>query len=309
MSRNLLIYLFASIVLVCTYAQNTGSATNTTSTTLAPTTSNETTTAKPETTTTAKPETTTTVKPNTTTTAKPTPEPTPGPIPTPEQWTGNVTIENNTCISVQFSVQISFKYNNSETREELTGFTIPKNASVNSKNSKCSQNETKPEVIFITFANEEHTSANLTLTFTKTNDSKVIVESIELSFIATSELMPGLDSKYIGKNLKANKNGLTLFKVASDHSYLCRAEQSASLDSQAEPISDVQIKFTDSKVEAYIEKKKGGKFDSEIDCKSADISDVVPIAVGAALAGLVVIVLIAYFIGRRRSRRLAYQSV
>jgi len=39
------------------------------------------------------------------------------------------------------------------------------------------------------------------------------------------------------------------------------------------------------------------------------VTDVVPIAVGASLAGLVVIVLIAYLLGRRRSRARGYQSV
>jgi lysosomal-associated membrane protein 1/2 len=48
---------------------------------------------------------------------------------------------------------------------------------------------------------------------------------------------------------------------------------------------------------------------SAIDCPADDASDTVPIAVGAALAGLVVIVLIAYLIGRRRSRARGYQSV
>jgi len=38
------------------------------------------------------------------------------------------------------------------------------------------------------------------------------------------------------------------------------------------------------------------------------ISNIVPIAVGAALAGLVVIVLVAYLIGRRRTKR-GYESV
>jgi lysosomal-associated membrane protein 1/2 len=46
------------------------------------------------------------------------------------------------------------------------------------------------------------------------------------------------------------------------------------------------------------------------ECPADDESNsVVPIAVGAALAGLVVIVLIAYLIGRRRSRRQGYESV
>ena len=40
-----------------------------------------------------------------------------------------------------------------------------------------------------------------------------------------------------------------------------------------------------------------------------DMSDAIPLAVGIALLALVSIVLIAYCVGRRRSRRLTYQSV
>ncbi|GIX75526.1 hypothetical protein CEXT_330101 [Caerostris extrusa] len=39
------------------------------------------------------------------------------------------------------------------------------------------------------------------------------------------------------------------------------------------------------------------------------VNDIVPIAVGIALLALVVVVLIAYFVGRRRSRQKGYQSV
>jgi len=46
-----------------------------------------------------------------------------------------------------------------------------------------------------------------------------------------------------------------------------------------------------------------------LQCPADDATDVVPIAEGAALAGLVVIVLIAYLVGRRRSRARGYQSV
>ncbi|KAK6027959.1 hypothetical protein OSTOST_06004 [Ostertagia ostertagi] len=38
-------------------------------------------------------------------------------------------------------------------------------------------------------------------------------------------------------------------------------------------------------------------------------SDIVPIVVGACLAGLVVIVLVAYLIGRARAKRQGYASV
>lgn len=50
---------------------------------------------------------------------------------------------------------------------------------------------------------------------------------------------------------------------------------------------------------------------AEVDCKddsAVAVSNLVPIIVGAALGGLILIVLIAYLIGRRRSRR-GYEQV
>lgn len=38
-------------------------------------------------------------------------------------------------------------------------------------------------------------------------------------------------------------------------------------------------------------------------------SDIIPIIVGACLAGLVIVILIAYFIGRARAKRQGYASV
>ncbi|KAH8009904.1 hypothetical protein HPB51_021702 [Rhipicephalus microplus] len=48
---------------------------------------------------------------------------------------------------------------------------------------------------------------------------------------------------------------------------------------------------------------------SAVECSAGDISNIVPIAVGSALAALVIIVLIAYLIGRSKSRQKGYQSV
>lgn len=314
-----ILYLFASIALVCAQNTTVNDSTGNSTTHSPPTTASikpsaQTTTTVAPTTTTKNP--TTTVPSKTTTiTPKPTPAPTPVPIPAVEPFRGNVTEEeedksNNTCINVQFGVKITMKYNTTDKVVVSTGFIIPSNASVNSQSSHCSQvNKTNSEAITIRFDNTEHTSATLTITFNK-NDTNVFVEDIALSFKATQDLFPGLDSKLIGTTVKVYTNDTNLFKVAKTHAYTCSAVQSAKLDlGGVDNIHDVLIEFTDSKVEAYIDKSKKGVFDSEIDCKSADISDVVPIAVGAALAGLVIIVLIAYFVGRRRSRRLAYQSV
>jgi lysosomal-associated membrane protein 1/2 len=70
------------------------------------------------------------------------------------------------------------------------------------------------------------------------------------------------------------------------------------------------IRLTDLKFLAHGERPSDDDFGYATEC-DADFtnSDIVPIAVGCALAALVVIVLIAYLIGRKRSRQKGYQSV
>jgi len=51
-----------------------------------------------------------------------------------------------------------------------------------------------------------------------------------------------------------------------------------------------------------------GEFQISMDCTYRP-NDVVPIIVGCALASLVLMVLVAYLVGRRKSRARGYQSV
>jgi len=97
-----------------------------------------------------------------------------------------------------------------------------------------------------------------------------------------------------------------LFEVKGEKSYLCDAEVKINQN-------DNTVAFGSAHIDSFRTEKNTGKepvYRDAVDCKPKDdINDMVPIAVGIALLALVVIVLIAYFIGRRRSRRLAYQSV
>ena len=45
------------------------------------------------------------------------------------------------------------------------------------------------------------------------------------------------------------------------------------------------------------------------DCEPYEAPDVVPIAVGCALAALIIIVLVAYLVGRRRNQARGYLSM
>lgn len=56
-------------------------------------------------------------------------------------------------------------------------------------------------------------------------------------------------------------------------------------------------------------KQNNDQFATARDCEAIDTPDIVPIAVGCALAGLVVVVLIAYLVGRRRAQARGYLSM
>ncbi|CAG2180158.1 unnamed protein product, partial [Oppiella nova] len=221
---------------------------------------------------------------------------TPPPIPKPEQWNGTVTEGNVTCIQAQFAIQVVVKYNDTNGKELEGGFVIPKNATVS---GNCVGQSEPLEVMTIKFTNVGNTSATLTLKFNQTEGNKTFyVTDVELSFNLTRELFPDfVDTKLYNTLQTVSNPSADLFSVASAHAYTC-ATQSVQLEKLPDGVKEIQIDFTQSKVAAFMDHTKG-QWDSEIDCKSSEISDVVPIAVGAALAGLVVIVLIAYFIGRR----------
>lgn len=73
--------------------------------------------------------------------------------------------------------------------------------------------------------------------------------------------------------------------------------------------TDVHITFKDVVIKHPFH-FGGETVDAEYVCAADDdMDDKIPLAVGAALIFLVLIVIISYYVGVRRSRRLTYQSV
>lgn len=71
----------------------------------------------------------------------------------------------------------------------------------------------------------------------------------------------------------------------------------------------VQITIVELRVEPFLPAAANGEFETSEICEDDKLpNNVVPIAVGAALAGLVVLVLVMYLIGRRQHQR-GYQTV
>lgn len=110
------------------------------------------------------------------------------------------------------------------------------------------------------------------------------------------------------------------FQTPINRSYLCldlgTMSMAAELHDSTEPGGDSgeklnNVTFTARRVQFDAFRSANismNVFQESLDC-SYKPSDVVPIVVGCALAGTVLLVLIAYLVGRRRNRARGYQSV
>uniref|UniRef100_A0A0B7AR74 Lysosome-associated membrane glycoprotein 5 n=1 Tax=Arion vulgaris TaxID=1028688 RepID=A0A0B7AR74_9EUPU len=217
-----------------------------------------------------------------TTTVKPTPQPS--------------TFQNFSCVlgdTTKFRVignfSLSITYNTTQGKPETYKMNVPPAQTDNE--TTCSSNTSETlvfkffkdwsiEYIFKSDTAKKYYISNITLTYGQLPNSSV----------NTTTTVPFNQVGY----LEASTNGY----------YTCR-------DISVQLNKDVVLTVKGFYYKAFNE-KGGIDFNSGdvTECKAdEESSSVVPIAVGAALAGLVVIVLIAYLIGRRRSRKAGYESV
>lgn len=298
-----------------------------------------TTTVKPETTTTLKPETTTEktttsastttekttttiTTPSTTTSTKaptttpvpttpptpapspptpaPSPAPAPGPLPPPTQglWTFTDTKDNYTCIVVQFAAQLNITYTKLVANVSSLGNTVlnvPGNATVVS--GSCAGDQ------FIQLGWPSLTPDvynNLTIVYHK-NETINHYELKSLSVSLTPDnFINGSSTAPI--ELYHDKDWSTPLAT----SYRCKLP--TQLNMSSESVTAATLTLSRVQEEAY-RNATGHEFSAAHDCSGGDVPDAVPIAVGCALGGLVVVVLVAYLVGRRRSAARGYLSM
>ncbi|KAJ0002857.1 hypothetical protein NQD34_008006 [Periophthalmus magnuspinnatus] len=252
-----------------TTTTTTEAPTTTTTTTEAPTTTTATTTTAAPTTTTGSPNTTTT----NTTSAVPTTTTTPAPtLPSPTTHLYQVKKDNVTCLMVKFGLRYGYqgvKY------EEM-------NFESNQTNVTGSCGEDSSELLI------EADTVTFKLTFL--NDTKKF--SLH-GLNATGKTSSGVAFT------ESNSN-LTLWQASLGNSYMCNKEQNYTITKQ------LTIFTFELQVQPFGVKKES--FSTAQECSLDDTSILIPIVVGAALAGLILIVVIAYVIGRRKTY-VGYQTL
>jgi len=259
----------------------------------------ESTTVAPSSTTSTEPSSTSSTTENPTT-STPAPDPTPAPIP-PEAKSDSLHFEINSadgngsvCALFEFVAKIEFRYPNATLHGDP--IYLNNNTSLNSLSS-CNVNTTN---LVLNINNNTESRLSLQLNHTV---PIYTLDRIEATIPAGP---PHKESFY-----KLISNGTLISKIDDTKSYTCdsQTQYDLSIVDQKTNITAVLI-LSGLKIDAFRSKDAGKNFRTTEQCE-ADFpsNDFVPLAVGCALIALVLIVLIAYIVGRKRSHRLTYQSV
>ncbi|XP_067103337.1 lysosome-associated membrane glycoprotein 2 isoform X2 [Osmerus mordax] len=208
------------------------------------------------------------------TTPAPVPTTTPTPtLPTPSTGKYSIKTGNSTCLLADFGLRIGFIQGGK-------GQEINLMPNATTSTGTCGVNTS--ELIL--------TSDVITIIFSFNHEVKNFrLHALNVTIKSDS----GVDFK------QANTN-LTLWQAAVGSSYMCNKQQSYN-------ITDVLTLDTyELRVQPFEVTKD--KFSTAEDCQADGESFLVPIAVGVALAVLILIVLLAYFIGRKRNQGSGYES-
>uniref|UniRef100_A0A9J7Z666 Lysosomal-associated membrane protein 2 n=2 Tax=Cyprinus carpio TaxID=7962 RepID=A0A9J7Z666_CYPCA len=212
-------------------------------------------------------------------TTAPTPPPTSPPVPNPTVGNYSVKSDNATvCLLAKMGLQFSFKMS-----ENASFQTLNLDPNVTEVSGTCGSGGNDSSLVL---KSEEIT---VHLVFTNVSQ-KFRLHALMLSVNLAN-----------GNVFNASNNNLSLWEASVGSSYMCKKEQSYNITDK------LTIHTFELQVQPFA--VQNNKFNTAEECfLDSDLSFLVPIAVGVALSFLIILVLISYLIGRRKSRT-GYQSV
>lgn len=214
-----------------------------------------------------------------TTTTPPVTIPTPaGP---PERGVYNVTQNNTVCLLAQMGLQLNVTYTD---QNKTVQDVVNVNPDLTSSSGSC---QTNTATLILT---QEQTTT-LTLGFTLNSTSG----RYHLSAVRLVVNWPDMPA-----NFTVSNDSLNYLRSSFGHSYMCNAEQTLIVSPNFS-INTFRLQVQPFGVTTT-------QFASAEECQIDQDQMLIPIVVGAALAGLVLIVLVAYLIGRKRSHA-GYQTI
>ncbi|XP_038658685.1 lysosome-associated membrane glycoprotein 1-like [Scyliorhinus canicula] len=205
--------------------------------------------------------------------------------PTPQNPTTgnyNVTDSKGICLLAKMGLQLNITYATPDNKTALKVFNIQPNST--GADGNCTS---------------DHASLQLTDGPTKLNF--VFVVNATTSKFYLKELSVSIDLPAArGKAFMAKNESLNYLQTTLGKSYVCRSEQTLQVN------PNFSINAFEIQVQPF--RVNDSKYATAEECQMDKDNMLIPIIVGAALAGLVLIVLIAYLIGRKRSHA-GYQTI
>ncbi|XP_034340724.1 lysosome-associated membrane glycoprotein 2 isoform X2 [Arvicanthis niloticus] len=204
-----------------------------------------------------------TTVPSTTTTLTPTS------VPIPPPTVGNYTITNGntTCLLATMGLQLNiteekvpFIFNINPATTNFTGSCHPQSAQLRLNNS---------QIKYLDFI------------FAVKNEKRFYLKEVNVNMYLAN-----------GSAFNISNNNLSFWDAPLGSSYMCNKEQVISVS------RTFQINTFNLKVQPFNVTK--GEYSTAQDCSADEDNFLVPIAVGAALGGVLILVLLAYFIGLKR---------
>ncbi|CAH1391593.1 unnamed protein product [Nezara viridula] len=216
------------------------------------------------------------------TTPSPTsPSTTPTPVP-PEFWTVTNSTSNITCIVARMNIKLEMHHENKSLILKGTPQTLE-------ANGECGKDL---QTLQIFLPQNGSNSATVLFNFTET-EKTYFISSLSIMIPLNSS-----DKVYETRNV-------TLYETGKNTSYSC---PSYMLNLEPDNRTTVRLSMGNIQVEAF-RFSNTTKFSQAVQCPNNEVPDIVPLIVGLALAGLVIVVVIGYFIGRRRSQARGYLSM
>ncbi|KAF7709336.1 lysosome-associated membrane glycoprotein 1b [Silurus meridionalis] len=215
----------------------------------------------------------------TSTTSAPSP-----PLPTsvPERGSYNITNNGTVCLLASMGLQLNITYN-SRSQGKAVQETINLQPNLTRTSGSCEADNSKLVLL--------EGNTNLTFTFFLNSTTN----KYHLSELALSINLPDMAQPLIITN-----HNLSYLQGTLGYSYMCRQELILAIE-QNFSLNTFHLQVQPFGV-------SGNEFGAAEECDMDKDDMLIPIAVGAALAGLVLVVFLAYLIGRKRSHA-GYQTI
>nr|CAH7718380.1 unnamed protein product [Callosobruchus chinensis] len=146
-------------------------------------------------------------------------------------------------------------------------------------------------------------TSQLHMDFVKTKDKKFEVQNVTATLNVT---LPDQGAKV----LMFSAVNQTDFPTPLQMSYKCMREQTLKLNADESVVNTtfINLKLSHVQVQAF-RNSDSHKFDSALDCDGSVVNDTVPIVVGSILIVMILMILAAYLLSRRRCQARGYLSI